>query len=132
MKYLSLIAVATLFACNQERAKTDKTGYDVITEKSYVLRPVTPASGDSLETVFFNKQQEIISILQKGNFKAHPLVNDSLLFRRNNGKELEIVLPQPSDAAGKFSIIAFDPEKNPLFINLHKGTSQVEQYISAK
>ncbi|UYQ92760.1 hypothetical protein MKQ68_22020 [Chitinophaga horti] len=132
MRYLSLLAVAALFACNQERAKTDTTGYDVISEKTYVVRPAQPAEGDSIEIGFYNKQQEMIALLEKSNFKAKSLTNDSLLFRQSNGQELQIIVPKPSDAAGKFSIIAFDPQKNPLFINLNKGTNQVTQYISAK
>lgn len=131
MKYLSLIAIVALFSCNQTRSKTDRTGYDIVTEKTYVIRKTTPGT-DSLETALLAKQQEIIAVLEKNSFKAHPLTSDSLLFRRENGQEVEIALPAPSDAYGKYVIIAFDPKKNPFFISLHKGTSQVDQYISAK
>lgn len=132
MKYLSLLAIVTLLACNQERKKPSKDGFDIITEKTYVLREAQPAAGDSAEAAYYTKQQEIVALLQQNNFKAHPLTNDSLLFRRENGLEVEIILPRHNEGAGKFSVIAFDPKKNPLFINMNKGTNQVTQYISAK
>ncbi|MCK7558576.1 hypothetical protein MKQ70_27705 [Chitinophaga sedimenti] len=111
MKYLSLLAIVTLLACNRERKKPSKDGFDIITEKTYVLREAQPAAGDSAEAAYYTKQQEIVALLQQNNFKAHPLTNDSLLFRRENGLEVEIILPRHNEGAGKFSVIAFDPKK---------------------
>lgn len=130
-RFLFILSAATvLFACNQTRnSGIDKSAYDVITEKSYVIRLVKPLAGDSLQEAVMAKQQEMIAYLEKNNFTRHIAGKDSLLFRRANGLEVLIELPVPQDAWESHTIIAFDPQKNPLFVNLHKDTSQIAHYI---
>ncbi len=130
-RFLFILSAATvLFACNQTRnSGIDKSAYDVITEKSYVIRQVKPLAGDSLQEAVMAKQQELITYLEKHQFTRHIAGKDSLLFRRANGLEVLIELPVPQDAWESHTIIAFDPQKNPLFVNLHKDTSQIAHYI---
>lgn len=130
-RFLFILSAATvLFACNQTRnSGIDKSAYDVITEKSYVIRQVKPLAGDSLQEAVMAKQQELITYLEKHQFIRHIAGKDSLLFRRANGLEVLIELPVPQDAWESHTIIAFDPQKNPLFVNLHKDTSQIAHYI---
>lgn len=128
MRYLILSLVVLTIACNPTREKADTSNYDVITEKCYVLRE-HPIQSDSLANA---GRDSIVRYLKEQNFKPRFLKKDSLLFRRENGLEVEIVLPAPTDAWESNTIIVFDPVKNPLFVNLHKGTTQVRQYISAQ
>jgi hypothetical protein len=130
-RFLFILSAATvLFACNQTRnTGIDKSGYDVVTEKSYVVRQIKPLAGDSLQDVVIKKQQELISYLEQNHFTRHIAGKDSLLFRRANGLEVLIELPVPQDAWESHTIIAFDPQKNPLFVNLHKDTTQIANYI---
>lgn len=125
MRYLFL-SLAVLAACNPTRERTDTANYDVITEKCYVLRE-HPDKTDSLVNV---SRDSMISFLEQHDFHARYLEKDSIVFRRANGQEVEFALPQPTDAWESNAIIVFDPLKNPLFINLHKGTAQVKQYVS--
>ncbi len=127
MRYL-LLAFAILTACNPTRERTDTSHYDLISEKCFVLRE-KPVSTDSAVNT---GRDSIIRFLQQHDFQARYIQKDSLLFRRKNGLQVEIVLPTPQDAWESNTIIVFDPAKNPLFVNLHKGTAQVLQYISEK
>ncbi|SHM51866.1 hypothetical protein [Chitinophaga sp. CF418] len=132
MKPVLFILGATLFcvSCNQARNKgEDTSGYDIITEKSYVVRNVKPVSGDPQVDSILQRKQELTGYLERHGFVRHVAGKDSLLFRRNNRQEVFIELPPPANAQEANLIIAFDPMKNPLFINLKKDTTQVEQYI---
>ncbi|MFY0252923.1 hypothetical protein ACDQ55_03120 [Chitinophaga sp. 30R24] len=129
-----LVAGTLLFACNSSRNNenhTDRSAYDVINEKCYVYREFKPA-GDSLTDSVLYIRKQITDYLDQHQFKAHPAAKDSLLFHRTNGQEVMIELPTPQDIWEQNTIIVFDPQKNPLFVNLHKGTAQIEQYIQAK
>lgn len=125
MRYLFLILVV-LAACNPTRERTDTTNYDVITEKCFVLRE-HPIKTDSLANA---SRDSIVRFLEQNDFKAHYMQKDSIVFRRANGLEVEFALPTPTDAWESNTIIVFDPAKNPLFLNLHKGTGQLKEYIS--
>ncbi|MCW3462551.1 hypothetical protein [Chitinophaga nivalis] len=134
-KILSLFTISCLlFACNPTRndgQHTDKSAYEVISEKCYVYREFKPAPGPLMDSVL-QLRKEMMDYLDQHQFKAHIAGKDSLLFHRANGQEVLIELPTPQDAWELNTIIVFDPQKNPLFINLHKGTSQVTQYIQAQ
>jgi hypothetical protein len=97
-----------------------------------VLRQVKPAAGDTTAAAAQQKQQELISYLEQHQFTRHVAAKDSLLFRRSNGQEVIIELPVPQDAWEAQTLIVFDPQKNPLFVNLHKGTEQIDEYIKTK
>lgn len=127
MRYL-LLSLAMLAACNPVREKTDTSNYEVISEKCFVLRE-KHSTADSLVNA---GRDSIIKYLQQNNFQARYVKKDSLMFRRANSLQVEIVLPTPQDAWESNTIIVFDPQKNPLFVNLRKGTSQVQQYISGQ
>jgi len=126
---LVLLTAATMFSCNQSRNDKDLSAYDVITEKSYVFRVHETKPDDSLSRAITNRQVEMKDYLDRHGFTAHVTTSDSLLFRRTNGQEVIIELPEAEDEWQARTIIAFDPMKNPLFINLHKDTTQVEHYI---
>ncbi|SHL88172.1 hypothetical protein SAMN05444266_105335 [Chitinophaga jiangningensis] len=131
-KILSFLALAAglLFACNPQReGTTDRSRYDVITEKSYIYREHKPAPGPLTDSVMALKQQ-ITEYLQQQGFKPHMAGKDSLLFVRTNNQEVMIELPAPQDIWEMNTIIVFDPAKNPLFINLHKGTAQLDHYLN--
>lgn len=134
-KIFSLLAVTVLlFACNHSRDgehSVDKSAYDVITEKCYVYREFKPAAGALTDSVLQLRKQ-LTDYLDQHQYKAHMAAKDSLLFRRENGQEVMIELPSPQDVWEQSTIIVFDPLKNPLFVNLHKGTAQLVQYIQAK
>jgi hypothetical protein len=127
MRYLFLILVV-LAACNPTREQTDTTNYDVISEKCYVIRE-HPNVTDS--TVNASREQ-LVKLLKENDFPVRYIVKDSVVFRRKNGLQVELKLPPPQDAWESNTIIVFDPAKNPLFVNLHKGTAQVEKYINEK
>lgn len=131
MKLVLLIfTVATIFSCNPARNDNrDASAYDVVTEKSYVLRNAQPVSSDSLTNIVLQRQEEMSRILERHGFKKHLVTKDSLLFRRANGLEVMLELPAPEDAWQANTIIAFDPQKSPLFINLKKDSTQVTNYI---
>ena len=133
-KILSFLVISSaLLACNsgtRESAK-DRSAYDVITERCFVYREFKPASNPLTDSVL-QLRQELIDYLTKHGFKAHIARKDSLLFQRNNGLEVIIELPAPQDIWERSTIIVFDPLKNPLFVNLHKGTAQLDQYLQAK
>lgn len=125
-----LSAAVFCFSCNQIRNKgEDTSNYDIITEKSYIVRNVKPASGDPQMDSILQRKQELTGYLERHGFVRHVAAKDSLLFRRNNRQEVVIELPAPTNTQEANLIIAFDPMKNPLFINLKKDTTQVEQYI---
>lgn len=125
-----LSAAIFCFSCNQARNKGEDTSkYDIITEKSYVVRNVKPVSGDAHVDSLLQRKQELTGYLERHGFVRHVAANDSLLFRRNNRQEVVIELPPPATTEAANLIIAFDPMKNPLFINLKKDTTQVEKYI---
>lgn len=127
MRYIVLMLVLlSAAACNPVRDKTDTTNYDVISEKCFVLR-AHPIRTDSAVNA---NRDSIIRFLEANQYKARYITKDSLLFRRDNGLQVEIVLPAPVDAWESGTIVVFDPMKNPLFVNLHKGPSQVKQYVS--
>ncbi|MGX5818140.1 hypothetical protein ACWKWU_08090 [Chitinophaga lutea] len=125
MRYL-LFSCALLAACNSTREKTDTSRYEVISEKCYVLREDRRTS-DSLVNA---GRDSIIRYLSQHDFQPRYVVKDSLLFRRENGLEVEIILPIPQDAWESNTIIVFDPAKNPFFVNLHKGATQLQSYLS--
>ncbi|CAL1521229.1 hypothetical protein [Chitinophaga sp. MM2321] len=133
-KILSLLLVGSfLFACNPSRNdhQIDKSAYEVISEKCYVYREFKPAPGPLVDSVLQLRKQ-ITDYLDQQGFKAHMAGKDSLLFQRANTQEVMIELPQPQDAWEANVVIVFDPQKNPLFVNLHKGTSQIDHYIQLK
>lgn len=134
-KILSFFAVtALLFACNPSRNdehSVDRSAYDVITEKCYVYREFKPAAG-ALNDSVLQLRKQLTDYLDQHQYKAHMAAKDSLLFHRENGLEVMIELPTPQDIWEQSTIIVFDPLKNPLFVNLHKGAAQLEQYIQAK
>ncbi|MEV4882505.1 hypothetical protein SAMN05660461_4372 [Chitinophaga ginsengisegetis] len=134
-KILSLLGISLLlFACNPTRndeRTTDRSAYDVITEKCYVYREFKPASNPLTDSVL-QLRKELTDYLDQHQYKRHMAGNDSLLFRRENGQEVIIELPTPQDIWEQSTIIVFDPQKNPLFVNLHKDTTQLEHYIQAK
>ncbi|MBO9152916.1 hypothetical protein ACFOTA_11915 [Chitinophaga sp. GCM10012297] len=123
-----MMALLSAAACNPVREKTDTTHYDVISEKCFVLRE-HPIRTDSAVNA---NRDSIVSFLEANHYTARYIRKDSLMFRRENGLQVEIVLPAPADAWESGTIIVFDPQKNPLFVNLHKGTSQVKQYVSGQ
>ena len=127
MRYL-LFSLALLAACNPVREKTDTTNYEVISDKCFVLRE-QHATADSLVNA---SRDSMIRYLQQHDFQARYVKKDSLMFRRANALQVEIVLPAPQDAWESNTIIVFDPQKNPLFVNLRKGTSQVQQYVGGQ
>jgi hypothetical protein len=131
MRYLFL-SILFFAACTNGHKQTDSGKYDLITEKCYVLRQVKPAPGDTAAAAAQQQQQELITYLEQHQFTRHVAGKDSLLFRRTNGQEVIIELPVPQDTWEAHTIIVFDPQKNPLFVNLHKGTAQIEQYIQSK
>jgi hypothetical protein len=113
-----LLTVILLFSCNQSRDGNARSAYDIITEKSYVIRESKPVTGDTM----LQRKQVIMDYLERHGFTKHIAVKDSLLFRRTNLQEVMIELESNT-------IIVFDPAKNPLFVNLRKDTTQVEHYI---
>lgn len=125
MRYLYMAAALLAFSCNQTRERTDTTDYQVIEEKSYVLRQHPKA--DSAVSI---AKDSIVQFLEGQGFARKFIEKDSLMFRRANGLQVEIVLPAAQDAWESNAIIVFDPQKNPLFVNLHKGTAQVRQYAA--
>ncbi|PSL49438.1 hypothetical protein CLV51_101770 [Chitinophaga niastensis] len=133
-KILSLLTIiCLLFACNPSRNdhSVNRSAYDVISEKCYVYREFKPTPGALTDSVLQLRKQ-LMNYLDQHQYKAHIAGKDSLLFHRDNGQEVIIELPVPQDIWEHSTIIVFDPQKNPLFVNLHKGTSQIEQYIQAK
>jgi len=131
MRYLFL-SILLLAACTNGRKHSETDSYDLITEKCYVLRQVKPAPNDTTAAAAQQKQQELITYLEQHQFTRHVAGKDSLLFRRANGQEVIIELPTPQDTWEAHTIIVFDPQKNPLFVNLRKGTDQIDQYIQSK
>ena len=131
MRYLFL-SILFFAACANGNKQTNSDKYDLITEKCYVLRQVKPAPGDTAAAAAQQQQQELITYLEQHQFSKHVAAKDSLLFRRANGQEVIIELPVPQDSWEAHTIIVFDPQKNPLFVNLHKGTAQIDQYIQSK
>ena len=132
MRYF-LLSILLLAACNSGgRNEQNTDSYDLITQKVYVLRQVKPAAGDTTAAAAQQKQQELISYLEQHQFTRHVAAKDSLLFRRSNGQEVIIELPVPQDSWESHTLIVFDPQKNPLFVNLHKGTEQIDEYIKTK
>lgn len=127
MRYI-LFTLAVLAACNPTREKTDTANYDVISEKCFVVRE-HPITTDSLVNA---SRELLVQYLKEQQFPVRYIKKDSLMFRRQNGLQVDLVLPTPQDAWESNTIIVFDPAKNPLFVNLHKGTAQVEQYIKEK
>lgn len=125
---ISVIAVL-LFSCGPSRDTKDTTGYDIISQQCYVIRPEKPAEGDTSAAAAQRRQQEIMAYLEKHQFPQHVAASDSLLFRRANGQEVIFELPAPQDAWEAHTVIVFNPDKNPLFVNLRKGTEQVERYL---
>lgn len=134
-KILSLLTIAMLlFACNHTRNEertTDRSAYDVISEKCYIYREFKPAATPLNDSVLALRKQ-LTDYLDQHQYKGHAAGKDSLVFRRTNGQEVIIELPTPQDIWEQSTIIVFDPMKNPLFVNLHKGTAQLEQYIQVK
>ena len=122
---LIILTACLLFSCNQSRDGKERAAYDIITEKSYVIRDVKPIGGDTV----LQRKKVMMDYLERHGFTKHIAAKDSLLFHRTNAQEVMIELPAPQDAWETNTIIVFDPVKNPLFVNLHKDTTQVEHYI---
>jgi hypothetical protein len=131
MRYLFL-SILFLAACSNGRKQSNSDSYDLITEKVYVLRQVKPAPGDTSAAAAQQQQQALITYLEQHRFARHVAAKDSLMFRRTNGQEVIIELPVPQDTWEAHTLIVFDPQKNPLFVNLRKGTAQIDQYIQSK
>src|ERR1044072_6733847 len=131
MRYLFL-SILFFAACTNGNKQTNSDKYDLIREKCYVLRQVKPAPGDTPDAPRQQPQKELDTYLEQHQFPKHVAARDSLLFRRANGQEVIIELPVPQDTWEAHTIIVFDPQKNPLFVNLHKGTAQIDQYIQSK
>lgn len=127
MRYLFLTLVV-LAACNPTREQTDTSNYDVISEKCFVMRE-HPVATDSLVNA---SRDSLVQYLKENNFPVRYMKKDSLMFRRANGLQVDLTLLPPQDAWESNTIIVFDPAKNPLFVNLHKGTAQVKEYINEK
>lgn len=125
MRYLFLTLVV-LAACNPTREQTDTRNFDVISEKCFVLRE-HPDVTDSAVNVM---RDSVVQYLKGQNFPVRYMKKDSLMFRRANGLQVDLALLPPQDAWESNTIIVFDPAKNPLFVNLHKGTAQVKEYIN--
>lgn len=125
MRYLILSLAVMAAACNPVREKANTTNYDVISEKCFVLRE-HPVKTDSLVNA---NRDSLVQFLKAQQYEVRFIRKDSLLFRKENGQEVEIVLPSPKDAWESNTIIVFDPAKSPFFVNLRKGTGQVQQYL---
>jgi hypothetical protein len=120
---------ALLFSCKQQRSyQTNTNGYDVVNEKSYVLRAAKPTA-DSMTDSVLKRRAEFMGFFERHGFKRVNATKDSLAFVRSNGQSVLIELPSAEDAWQSNLIIIFDPQKNPLFINLHKDTTQAENYL---
>lgn len=132
MRYLFLSILIFASAACKDRNKPDDSKYDVITDRCYVLRQVKPAPGDTAAASALQHQQELTAYLEQRQFTRHVAGKEGLLFRRSNGQEVIIELPAPQDTWEAHTIIVFDPQKNPLFVNLRKGTAQIDQYIQSK
>lgn len=127
MRYLFLTLVV-LAACNPTREQTDTKNYDVISEKCFVMRE-HPVTTDSVVNA---SRDSLVQYLKEQQFPVRYMKKDSLMFRRTNGLQVDLTLLPPQDAWESNTIIVFDPAKNPLFVNLHKGTAQVKEYINEK
>lgn len=128
----ALALLTGLAAChNNEARQHDTANYDVITEKVYVVRESKPASNPETDSVIA-RQQAFIAYLEKNGFKRHLVQKDSLLFRRENSQEVEMILTPPADTWEMHTIIAFDPAKNPFFVNLHRDSAQLVHYVEGK
>jgi hypothetical protein len=125
MRYLIMAAAVLAISCNQTRERTDTSNYQVIEEKCYVMRQ-HPMQDSTVNIV----KDSIVQFLNGQGFTAKFIEKDSLMFRRANGLQVEIVLPTAQNAWESNAIIVFDPQKNPLFVNLHKGSAQVRQYAT--
>ncbi len=125
MRYLIMAAAVLAVSCNQTRERTDTSNYQVIEEKCYVMRQ-HPMQDSAVNIA----KDSIVQLLDAQGFTAKFIEKDSLMFRRANGLQVEIVLPAAQNAWESNAIIVFDPQKNPLFVNLHKGTAQVRQYAT--
>lgn len=123
MRYIYMAAALLAFSCNQVREQTDTTNYQVIGEKCYVLRQ-HPLQDSAVSIA----KDSIVQYLNGRGFTARFIEKDSLMFQRANGQQVAIILPTAQNAWESNAIIVFDPQKNPLFVNLHKGTAQVRQY----
>ncbi|WP_341842123.1 hypothetical protein [Chitinophaga caseinilytica] len=127
MRYLIMAAALLAIACNPVRERTDTSNYQVIGEKCYVLRQ-QPMQDSAVKIA----KDSIVQFLEGKGFAAKFIEKDSLMFRRANGLQVEIVLPTAQNAWESNAIIVFDPQKNPFFVNLHKGTAQVQQYVAGQ
>lgn len=127
MRYSIIAAALLAVACNEVRERTDTTNYQVIEEKCYVLRQ-HPMRDSAVQIT----HDSIVQFLEGKGFAAKFIEKDSLMFRRANGQQVEIVLPTAQNAWESNAIIVFDPLKNPFFVNLHKGTAQVRQYVAGQ
>lgn len=127
MRYLIIAAAMVAISCNQTRERTDTSNYQVIEEKCFVLR-----QHPMQDSVVNKAKDSIVQYLEGHGFTAKFVEKDSLMFRRANGMQVEIILPTAQSAWESNAIIVFDPQKNPLFVNLHKGTAQVQQYAAGQ
>ncbi|RAJ01534.1 hypothetical protein LX64_03749 [Chitinophaga skermanii] len=129
MRYILLgLAVVTAFACNRSsRKQSNKEGFTVIKERSFVLRE-RPVKDSLLDSVA-KRKDAMVAFLTAHNFKQQIVPTDSIMFLRENGLEVEYILPSMTSVWEAYTIIVFDPLKNPLFVNLHKDTTQLAHYL---
>lgn len=125
---------ATIFAAckNNSQPAHDISAYDVITEKSYLVRESKPRTGTPETDSVLAKKASFIAYLEQQGFKRHLVQKDSVLFHRENGLEVEMILTPPTDIWEMQSIIVFDPAKNPFFVNLHRDSTQLHHYVESK
>ncbi|PUZ26718.1 hypothetical protein GA0116948_102254 [Chitinophaga costaii] len=133
-KTVTGLAIAfSLAACHQPNpAKHDTAAYDVIRDKSYLVRESKPLTNTPATDSVLAKKATFIAYLEKQGFKRHVIQQDSLLFHRENSLEVEMILTPPTDIWDMQTIIVFDPAKNPFFVNLHRDSTQLVHYVESK
>ncbi|HEY0272544.1 MAG TPA: hypothetical protein VGC22_05115 [Chitinophaga sp.] len=133
-KHIAGITLALSLAACQQRPQParDTAAYDVITEKSYLVRESKPRTGAPETDSVLAKKEAFTAYLDKQGFKRHLIQQDSLLFRRDNSLEVEMILTPPTDIWERQAIIVFDPAKNPFFVNLHRDSTQLVHYVESK
>jgi hypothetical protein len=125
---MRLILISLCFfalACNSVREETDTARYEQIKNACYLLR----MDADDSDTSINRARAEMIAALSELQIPVHPITNDSIVFMKQTGKPVEIILSKPKNAAESNIVILFDPAKNPVFVNLRKGPSQVTSYF---
>jgi hypothetical protein len=125
---MRLILISFCFfvlACNTVRENTDTAHYEQIKSTCYLIR----MDADDSDTAVNRAREEMIATLSELQIPVHPITNDSIVFIKQTGKPVEIILAKPKNAAESNIVILFDPAKNPVFVNLRKGPSQLTSYF---